>query len=88
MAKMGDLIGGWRLECGGIHNLLTIEAGSHESTDCPLHAAAPRLRAQLEKFAAFAFSEVEAKDGYRAALTAFCALKRETRALLHDVEQP
>lgn len=44
---MADLIGGWRLDCGCLHNFLTIEAGAHESIHCPLHAAAPALLAAL-----------------------------------------
>ena len=48
MRQMGDLIGGWRLECGCVHNLLTIEAGSHESRLCSLHETASKLLEALE----------------------------------------
>ena len=57
-----------------------------EQANARLIAAAPRMRDQLEKIAAFAFSDVEVKEGYQAALKAFCALKREARAILRDVE--
>ena len=64
------------------------EGGSTDESraNARLIAAAPRMCDQLEKIAAFAFSDVEAKEGYRAALKAFCALKREARAILRDVE--
>ena len=49
MTRGGDIIGGWRLDCGCIHQLLTIRAGAYESIHCPLHAAAPTLLEALER---------------------------------------
>jgi hypothetical protein len=62
---MGDIIGGWRLECGCVHNLLTMEAGSHESRLCPLHEAAPNVLAALETMTAWV--EKWQRDGKLAA---------------------
>lgn len=44
--------------------------------------AAPALLEALEAVTAFAFSDVQAKEGYQAALKAFCSLKRKGRAAI------
>lgn len=59
-----------------------VQAHDPDGADAAQVPTYAELADQLRRVAEFSFSPIEAKEGYPAALKAFCTLKRETRRLL------